>query len=103
MARYTLNIGLANPFTGTDNSIEKTLEVAFAFISDVQNVAIKQSATERTVVIDFDTIDRSLNVLSCALDQDCIAVRDNDTGIGELHGDKADAWGAFNPEYFLTI
>ena len=80
MARYTLNIGLANPFTGADNSIEKTLEVAFAFISDVQNVAIKQSATERTVVIDCDTIQGSVNVLSCAIDQDCIAVLDNSTG-----------------------
>ena len=103
MSRYTLNIGLANPFTNKDNTIEHTLTVAFDNICGVQNIAVKQSATERTVVIDFNTIYGSLNVLACALDQDCIAVRNNETGTGELFGDKAEAWAPFNPEYFLTI
>jgi hypothetical protein len=103
MAKYTINIGLDNPVTGTPNTIDYTLIVALDFIRDVQNVAVKQSATERTVVIDFNTIWGSLNVLSATLDQDCIAVRNNETGEGTLHGDNAEAWAPFNPEYFLTI
>ena len=102
-AKYTMNIGLANPVTGTDNTIEWTLRNAMQFLRGVSNVAIKQSATEQTVVIDYDTNVQSLNVLACALDQDCIAVRNNETGTGELFGDKAEAWAPFNPEFFLTI
>lgn len=103
MSRYTLNIGLANPVTGTDNSIDYVFLVMLDFVRDVQNVSVKQSATERTVVIDFNVIYGSLNVLACALDQDCIALRNNETGTGELFGDKAEAWAPFNPEFFLTI
>ena len=103
MSKYTLNIGLANPVTGSDNSVDYTLMVALDYVCDIQNVSVKQSATERTVVIDFNVIYDSLNVLSAVLDQDCIALRTNETGTGELFGDKAEAWSPFNPEYFLTI
>lgn len=102
-AKFTINIGLANPVTGTDNSIEQTLRTALQFLRGVSNVAIKQSATEQTVVIDYDTNVQSLSVLACALDQDCVAVRNNEAGTGELFGDKAEAWAPFNPEFFLTI
>ena len=102
-AKFTMNIGLANPVTGTDNSIEMTLRNAMQFLRGVTNVAIKQSATEQTVVIDYNSNMQSLNVLACALDQDCIALRHNETDTGALFGDKAEAWGPFNPEYFLTI
>jgi hypothetical protein len=103
MARYTLNIGLANPFTGVDNTIPETLTKAFAYLADIENVAVKQSETERTVVIDFNEIYGSLTVLATALDQDCIAILDNETGEGNLFGDKRDQWLPFNPKYFLTI
>ena len=103
MSKYTLNIGLANPFTGAENSITKTLRLADCHLVNVTNVAVKQSATERTLIIDCDDIDGNINVLSCALDQDCIAVRNNETGTGELFGDKAEAWAPFNNEFFLTI
>jgi hypothetical protein len=102
MSKYTLNIGLANPVMGKDNSIDSTLIVALDFIRDVENVSVQQSASERTVVIDFNFIWGSLNVLSAVLDQDCIALLDNETGKGELFGDKAEAWAPFNPEFFLT-
>ena len=102
-AKYTMNIGLANPVTGSDNSIEMTLRTAMQFLRGVSNVSVQQSATERTIVIDFDSNVQSLNVLACALDQDCIALRNNETGTGELFGDKAEAWAPFNPEFFLTI
>ena len=103
MTKYTLNIGLNNPVFNNENTVEYTLTKAFEFIADVRNVAVKFSATERTVVIDFNIINGSLNVLAFALDQDCVALRDNETGEGSLHGDKAEAWAPFNPEYFLTI
>jgi hypothetical protein len=101
-ARYTLNIGLANPVMGGENSIDYTLIVALDFIRDVQNISVQQSATEKTLVIDFNLIYGSLNVLASTLDQDCIALRTNETGTGELFGDKAEAWAPFNPEFFLT-
>ena len=36
MAKYTLNIGLANPFTGEDNTIPETLTKAFEYLSDIE-------------------------------------------------------------------
>jgi regulatory protein YycH of two-component signal transduction system YycFG len=103
MSKYTLNIGLDNPFTGEPNSIPKTLRLAFCHLVNVTNVAVKQSASERTVVIDCDDIDGNINVLAVALDQDCIAVLNNETGEGALYGDKAEAWAPFNRDSFLTI
>ena len=103
MSRYTLNIGLANPVTGQDNSIDYTLITVTDFVRNITNVAVKQSNTERTLVVDCDTLWGSMNVLATALDQDCIAVLDNNTGIGQLYGDKAEAWAPFNPEFFITL
>lgn len=37
------------------------------------------------------------------LKQDCIAVYRELTGGGALVGPRADAWGPFNPEYFLLL
>ena len=103
MSRYTLNIGLANPVTGQDNSIDYTLIAVTDFVRDITNVAIKQSATERTLIVDCNILWGSISVLATALDQDCIAVRNNETGEGELFGDKAEAWAPFNNEFFLEI
>lgn len=102
-SRYTLNIGLDNPFTGGTNTIPETLTKAFEYVSDVTNVAVKQSGTEQTVIIDFNEVYGSMTVLATALDQDCIALFDNETGEGNLFGDKRDKWLPFNPEHFLTI
>jgi hypothetical protein len=102
MSKYTINIGLANPFRGEDNSIEKTLVTAMQFLRGVTNVTIQESDSERTVVIDYNENRQSYSVLACALDQDCVAVLNNETGVGELFGDKAEAWAPFNPKYFLT-
>lgn len=103
MARYTLNIGLDNPFTGERNSIPKTLRLAFCHLVNVTNVAVKQSASEPTVIIECDDIDGNITILACALDQDCIAVLNNETNEGALYGDKAEAWSPFNRDSFLTI
>jgi len=101
MSKYTINIGLANPVRGTDNSVEQTLLEALKDIRGVRDVAVKTSYSERTVVIDFDVIYGSLNRLSDALEQDCVAVHDNDAGQGFLIGHNAHAWGEFNIDYFL--
>lgn len=103
MSKYTLNIGLNNPFTGAENSITKTLRLADCHLVNVTNVAVKQSSTERTLIVDCDDIDGNINVLAVALDQDCIAVLNNETGEGALYGDKAEAWSPFNRDEFLTI
>ena len=99
----TINIGLANPFTGGVNTVEQTLTEAFKCIRGVQDVAVRRSATEDTVIIRFQQAVDSLNKIATALDQDCIAVYDEDAGTGELIGERASDWGAFNPEYFLNI
>jgi hypothetical protein len=103
MSKYTINIGLANPVFNNENTIPETLRFAFEYLADIENVAVKQSATERTIVIDFNEIYGSLTVLSDILDQDCVALFDNETGEGNLFGSKRDKWMPFNPEYFLTI
>jgi len=99
----TLNIGLANPFTHELNTVDYTIAEALKCVRGIRDIAVRRSATEPTVVIQFEQVADSLTKLSTALDQDCIAVYDDETGTGELYGDKAEQWAPFNPEYFLTI
>ena len=54
---------------------------------------------QRGDVVDFEG---HIAALSYALRQDCIAVRYAD-GSGTLEGPDADAWGAFNPEFFVRF
>lgn len=99
----TINIGLANPFTGELNTVDRTIAEALKCVSGIRDIAVKRSNTEPTVVIRFERAVDSLNKLATALDQDCVAVFDEATQEGELFGEYAEQWGAFNPEYFLTI
>jgi hypothetical protein len=99
----TINIGLANPFTGQLNTVEHTIAEAIKCVRGIQDIAVKRSVTEQTVIIRFEQAVDSFNKLATALDQDCVAVYDDELGAGELYGDKAQAWAPFNPEYFLTI
>jgi hypothetical protein len=100
---YTMNIGLANPFTGGYNTVEQTLSKALQFVSGVQQVRISTDGDEPTVIIHYAYHTGNVAVLATALDQDCIAVYDFHIMAGSLIGDKADQWGAFNPEYFQFI
>lgn len=100
---YTLNIGLANPFNGDNNSVDKTLEVALVFVQDIVNLRVSYDGDEPTVIIQYISHKGSLDVLATALDQDCVAVFDHELGKGSLIGDKAEQWGEFNPEYFQFI
>jgi hypothetical protein len=100
---YTINIGLANPFTGEHNTVDKTLTKALEFISDITAVHVSHEGDEPTVIIKYAFHKGSIGVLATALDQDCIAVYDHLTDTGSLIGDKADQWGEFNLEYFQFI
>ena len=99
----TINIGLANPFTGELNSVEQTLAEVIKCVRGIEDIAVRRSATEPTVIIRFKQAVDNLNKIATALAQDCVAVFDDETGEGELYGDLAERWAPFNPEYFLTI
>ena len=100
---YTMNIGLANPFTKQYNTVEQTLTKALQFVSGVQQVRISTSGNEPTVIIHYVYHTGSVAVLATALDQDCIAVYDFSIMAGSLIGDRASEWGEFNKEYFQFI
>jgi len=64
---------------------------------------VKESATELTLVAELLaplTAEQAESV-AILLSQDCIAQCVD--GVGALHGPRADAWGAFNPDYFLAF
>ena len=100
---YTINIGQDNPFLHQRNTVELTLVQALKHIGGVRQIRISQDGAEPTVIIQCDFITGSIAVLAAVLDQDCIAVFDHNTNTGTLIGDKAEAWGTFNPEYFQFI
>lgn len=99
---YTINIGLANPFTGKHNTVDRTISMALQFVSGIVDLRVSTSGDEPTVIIQYTEHKGNIAVLATALDQDCIARYDHQLLRGELIGDKAEAWGAFNPEYFQT-
>lgn len=70
----------------------------------VQRYAVRQSASEPTLVAQLH---RALTGneaywLAVILDQEAIAQQTAD-GEGQLHGPKAEEWGPFNPDFFLTF
>lgn len=64
------------------------------------------SHTEPTTFLEVDTLtlpkDTSLEFLSKFLEQDCIAIYDEDRQEGRLVGPGARIWGPFNPDFFIT-
>jgi hypothetical protein len=99
---YTINIGLANPFTKGYNTVDDTITKALQFIEGIVDLKVSTSGDEPTVIIQYTHHKGSIAVLATALDQDCIALYDHQLLRGELIGAKAEAWGEFNPEYFQT-
>lgn len=112
----TINIGLVtSERTGKRALLESYVFAtlfAHGFGSLVTRCAVHTSNTEPTFVVELVTADAladvlsALAVLSDALEQDCIAVHVvNELGeaSGHLVGDKAEAWGPFNPSLFLTL
>lgn len=123
-ATYTLNIGL--DVTGGDNRFSlrndravlgvKLLRTrAKATPRRAQRVQASYSTTdgvqydEDTLVVEFDSdlplpaLHDALFLLSDVLQQDCVALRDNNLGEGWLIGERAAQYGLFNPEFFKSI
>lgn len=99
----TLNIGLNIPGTRSQLSAGDALYAAIMHGARPRGVAVKQSLTEATLVVEIERplTERSVFALSEALQQDCIAQMTDDGG--SLIGPKAAKWGAFNHDYFLKL
>ncbi len=102
MTTLTLNIGL-NTNTGETLTAMQVAHAIAKHVQDFAIVAIKQSNTERTAVIEATGLTaQSVYELSIALRQDCIAVSPDNGKTGALIGPNSDKWGwAFNPEFFI--
>lgn len=98
------NIGLNRNDNGGTIAPHRLIETLTRLGVEPQGLSIKQSATEPTAV--FRTLEKprdSVVWLACELlHQDCIAIRDDETGEGRLIGPKAEDWGPFNPDYFIA-
>lgn len=103
-----LNIGLESK-TRNDLTVRGVLDtLTFMGLVPV-HYGIHQSNTERTMVVRVHTAElpvgvapsRAIFKASEALGQDCIAAYIPARDVGRLIGPRADAWGAFNPEFFL--
>lgn len=107
-ATYIVNIGL-NTNDGAI-TIEEARKVLCAYGFLILRDAVLESDTEPTLVAEVVTRAASplivlqlLYQVSEELEQDCIAVYRELTLGGALVGPRADAWGPFNPEYFLLL
>jgi len=99
----TINIGLDNPVTGKQNTVDQTIAVAIRYLKGISYITIAKDRGEVTLVVTYFEPIGSLTVLCAELDQDCVAVYDHDIGRGALIGPKAEAWGGFDNEQFKFI
>jgi len=101
-----LNIGLARQGKPNYKPEQAVVELDHAGITVHAHVT-HNSDTERTVVALVDVprsyVDERIFSVAVALGQGCIAVYDQLADKGRLVGPRADAWGEFNPEYFLLL
>jgi hypothetical protein len=105
---YILNIGLARNDGAPNNTVAQVLQDVQGMGLAYRTGRLLQSDTEPTLVIEaaaprsgYAWLPEAVHMLAQVLGQDCIAVFDtqgNDTG---LYGPNAEAWGEFNPEFFL--
>lgn len=108
-ATFILNIGLNT--AGGAIAIEEARKALRAYGFSILREALLESDTEPTLVAEVATgfATTTLTVLqllyqvSEELEQDCIAVYREYALGGVLVGPRADAWGPFNPEYFLLL
>lgn len=112
---YTLNIGLARNDGLPDNRLVQVLyELDHHYISS-RIIGLRTSQplgtttvedwTEKTLIVQLDggITDFCLTAFCIDLAQDCIAIRNDETGEGRLVGPNAEKWGAFNPDFFLEV
>jgi hypothetical protein len=99
-----LNIGLA---IGSTSKLDPAdvLRVLALREFDVVMHDVHRSETEDTLVVGLAAapVWASVYGLSQSLAQDAIAVWYPDTFKGDLIGPRAEAWGTFNPAYFLGL
>ena len=100
---HTINIGLDNPFTGEQNTVDQTIAVAIRYLKGISDIGVVKDRGEVTLVVTYFEPIGSLTVLCAELDQDCVAVYDHDIERGTLIGPKAEAWGGFDHEQFKFI
>jgi hypothetical protein len=99
-----LNIGLAvngNSNIGSGTAIREVIATFGA-----ASFKFKHSDTELTCIACVQFTDgaaawHKVYHLAQLLSQDCIAVYTPSIGKGELIGPRSEAWGAFNPEFFI--
>jgi hypothetical protein len=96
----TINIGLDNPVTGKQNTVDQTIAVAIRYLKGISDIGVVKDRGEVTLVVTYFEPVGSLTVLCAELDQDCVAVYDHDIERGTLIGPKAEAWGGFDNEQF---
>jgi len=109
--RYILNIGLARNGKPNLGLIDVMRAIGNVSLVHVDHAVVLNSDTEPTVVVAVGvsadasdagiSVKDSVRVLACLLDQDCIAVFDTEGDVTGLYGPRSDAWGEFNPDYFL--
>ena len=99
----TINIGLDNPVTGKQNTIDQTIAVAIRYLKGISDIAVAKDGSEVTLVVTYFEPVGSLTVLCAELDQDCVAVFDHNIGRGVLIGPKASEWGEFDIDKFFNF
>jgi len=99
----TINIGLDNPVTGKQNTVDQTIGVAIRYLKGISNIAVAKDGGEVTLVVTYFEPVGSLTVLCAELDQDCVAVFNHDINKGTLIGPKASEWGAFDIDKFFNF
>jgi hypothetical protein len=101
--KATLNVGLKASSSDKVFSDDEAL-AAVRKLFNVFDFRFAESATERTLIARVDCDDwwgTHAFALSLLLDQDCIAISFGQ--FGQLIGPRAEAWGEFNPDYFIPL
>ena len=81
---YTINIGLANPFTKDYNSVKQTLTKAMQFCDDIVGVRVSTDGDEPTVIIQYATNTGNIGVLATALDRKSTRLNSSHTDISRM-------------------
>ena len=100
---HILNIGLELGATGALLSLPEVVQTLCRLGIQIRSLHVVESDTETTVVIATPTWDsHAVATASTLLGQDCIACWTPTLPVkGHLLGPRAEAWGAFNPRFFI--
>ena len=105
----TLNLGSAIGRTGHHLTLTEIVQAVERTGLAIQALAVYPSvdSTEQTVVVGLrqwpSPLRGAIFALAQVLGQDCIAVHMTPAGAGRLIGPRADAWGDFDPAYFIGL